>query len=157
VQIWGFTPVDHPKGEETVVRRERATLGCGACTLVMRLLVVASMCLAAHAFILPTPLAPAAERSTPMMRMNAPAALRAVTGAASLMLPGVAAAAETGADALPDDSLIVGFAIFLLLAAGALQLSLGDIVADEAQLPSSVTLINKNKQRRSSFIKGKKD
>merc|ERR1712046_321524 len=71
-------------------------------------------------------------------------------------LPGVAAAADHVADGLPPDSLVVGFALFLLVAAGALQLSLGDIVADEAQLPSSVNLINKNRQRRSNFIKGKK-
>ena len=51
----------------------------------------------------------------------------------------------------------VGFALFLLLCTGLLNLSLCDIAADEAQLPSSVNLINKSRAKRSSFIKGKSD
>lgn len=74
-------------------------------------------------------------------------------GALLAMLPPQAALAAP--DNLPDDSFAVGFALLLVVAIGALQLSLGDIVADEAQLPSSVNLINKNRARRSSFIKGK--
>ena len=35
-----------------------------------------------------------------------------------------------------------------------MQLSLGDIAADEAQLPSSTSLINQGKKMRSTFIKG---
>eukprot|EP00325_Prymnesiales_sp_UTEX-LB-985_P011035 CAMPEP_0174752256 /NCGR_PEP_ID=MMETSP1094-20130205/101650_1 /TAXON_ID=156173 /ORGANISM="Chrysochromulina brevifilum, Strain UTEX LB 985" /LENGTH=108 /DNA_ID=CAMNT_0015957875 /DNA_START=32 /DNA_END=358 /DNA_ORIENTATION=- len=80
-------------------------------------------------------------------------------GTAAWFHPTAALAAET-ATAQPaapvDDSIVVGFALVLFVLIGALQLSLGDIVADEAQLPSSVNLINKSKQRRSSFIKGKK-
>ena len=83
-------------------------------------------------------------------------ALAAGGAAAVSMLPQVASAVETAGGAeLPNDAFVVGFALFLVVAAGALQLSLGDIVADEAQLPSSVNLINKNRQRRSNFIKGK--
>ena len=63
--------------------------------------------------------------------------------------------ASTEIEGVPDDSVVVGFAVFLLICIGALNLSLGDIAADEAQLPSSVNLINKNRARRSSFIKGK--
>ena len=71
-------------------------------------------------------------------------------GALLAMLPrGLACCA----DDLPDDSFAVGFAPGR--GDRPLQLSLGDIVADEAQLPSSVNLINKNRARRSSFIKDK--
>ena len=74
---------------------------------------------------------------------------------AAVIQPGAAvAAAET--DGLPPDSLVVGFAVLLLVLTGLLNLSLGDIIADEAQLPSSTNLINKSRQRRSSFIKGGK-
>jgi hypothetical protein len=74
---------------------------------------------------------------------------------AAVIQPGAAvAAADT--DGLPPDSLVVGFALLLLVLTGLLNLSLGDIIADEAQLPSSTNLINKSRQRRSSFIKGGK-
>ena len=87
-----------------------------------------------------------------------PAAWAAAAGAAlPQMLPSVALAADEAAGVdLPDDRIVVGAAIFLLALTGLLQLSLGDVIGDEAQLPSSTSLINKNKQRRSSFIKGKK-
>ena len=84
----------------------------------------------------------------------------ATAGGAAIaaLQPHVASAVETASGTeLPDDSFVVGFALFLLVGTGLQQLSLGDIVADEAQLPSSVNLINKNKARRSSFIKGKND
>ncbi len=77
------------------------------------------------------------------------------TGAAAmahLVTPAAAHAAEGG---LPDDSLVVGFAVLLLALIGLLNLSLGDIAADEAMLPSSVNLINKNRARKSTFIRGK--
>ena len=48
-------------------------------------------------------------------------------------------------------------ALLLVAAVGALNLSLGDIVEDEANLPSSTNLINANRERRSAFIKGDKD
>ena len=67
-----------------------------------------------------------------------------------------AAVAETGAGMPVDDNLLVGFAFVLLVATGLLQLSLGDIQAEEAQLPSSVSLINKNRQKTNSYIKSKK-
>ena len=54
----------------------------------------------------------------------------------------------------PDyDGILVGVALFLVTCCGLLQLSLGDIAADEAMLPSSANLINKSKKRRSNFIK----
>lgn len=77
-------------------------------------------------------------------------------GAAAALIQPQAAMAEVEG-AVPDDSLVVGFALFLLVCTGLLNLSLGDIAADEAQLPSSVNLINKSRARRSSFIKGGKD
>ena len=75
-------------------------------------------------------------------------------GSAAALLQPHAAMAEVE-NALPDDSLVVGFALFLLVCTGLLNLSLGDIAADEAQLPSSVNLINRSRAKRSSFIKGK--
>ena len=79
-------------------------------------------------------------------------------GAAVALHPLSASAVETASGTeLPNDGFVVAFALFLVVAAGALQLSLGDIVRDEAMLPSSVNLINKNRQRRNSFIKGDKD
>ena len=75
-------------------------------------------------------------------------------GSAAALLQPHAAMAEVE-KALPDDSLVVGFALFLLVCTGLLNLSLGDIAADEAQLPSSVNLINRSRAKRSSFIKGK--
>ena len=58
---------------------------------------------------------------------------------------------------LPDnDFFIVGFAVLLVVLTGLLQLSLGDIQAEEANLPSSVTLINENRKKSNSFIKSKK-
>ena len=80
-------------------------------------------------------------------------AASAFSGAALALFPTAALAA----DDLPDDRIAVGFALLLLVAIGALQLSLGDIVADEAQLPSSINLINKNRNRRSTFIKSDKN
>ena len=55
------------------------------------------------------------------------------------------------------DAVLVGVALLLVAAVGALNLSLGDIVEDEANLPSSTNLINANRERRSAFIKGDKD
>ena len=52
------------------------------------------------------------------------------------------------------DAVLVGVALLLVAAVGALNLSLGDIVEDEANLPSSTNLINANRERRSAFIKG---
>ena len=82
-------------------------------------------------------------------------AAKMVGGGAALLQPHAVLAIESGENGLPDDSLVVGFAVLLLVATGLLNLSLGDIAADEAQLPSSVNLINKNRARRSNFIKGK--
>ena len=55
------------------------------------------------------------------------------------------------------DAVLVGVALLLVGAVGALNLSLGDIVEDEANLPSSTTLINQNRERRSAFIKGDRE
>ena len=55
------------------------------------------------------------------------------------------------------DAVLVGVALLLVAAVGALNLSLGDIVEDEANLPSSTTLINQNRERRSAFIKGDRE
>lgn len=66
-----------------------------------------------------------------------------------------AQAAEVGGPPI-DDRIVVAFALLILGATGALTLSLGDVVGDEAQLPSSVNLINKNRKRRSTFIKSNK-
>ena len=81
-----------------------------------------------------------------------------VVGAAALAHAPAAVLAVDDAvgPALPDDRLVAGFAILLLVLTGLLNLSLGDVIADEAQLPSSTALINKSKAKRSSFIKGKK-
>ena len=49
----------------------------------------------------------------------------------ALLLPGAASAADAAEQGLPPDTLVVGFALFLVVATGALTLSLGDIVADE--------------------------
>jgi hypothetical protein len=67
-----------------------------------------------------------------------------------------AAAAAAAANALPDDRIVVGIALALLVLTLLLNASLGDVIGDEAQLPSSVNLINKSRQRRSDFIKGKR-
>ena len=86
------------------------------------------------------------------------AARTAVGGAAAAVLHVPAAWADEASDAaaaLPDDRIVVGIALFLFLCTLLLNLSLGDVVGDEAQLPSSVNLINKNRARRSAFIKGK--
>ena len=86
-------------------------------------------------------------------------AVTAMGGASALIgMPAasLAAAEDAVGIGLPDDSILVGFAILLLVLTGLLNLSLGDVIADEAQLPSSVNLINKNRARRSTFIKGKK-
>ncbi len=85
-------------------------------------------------------------------------AVTAMRGASALVtMPAASMAADDAVGiGMPDDSFLVGFAILVLLLTGLLNLSLGDVIADEAQLPSSVNLINKNRARRSSFIKGKK-
>lgn len=80
-------------------------------------------------------------------------------GAAAFSLQPAAFADEVIAPsgaALPDDSIAVGIALTLFVLTLLLNASLGDVVGDEAQLPSSVNLINKNRQRRSTFIKGRK-
>ena len=113
--------------------------------------------------------AAAAERFRPVPGRHAGVSLglpRPGPGAARFVAAGVAASwsaqplraeeAAAAASTLPDDRIVVVFALVILVLAGLQQASLGDIVADEAQLPSSVNLINKNRQRRSSFIKGKK-
>jgi hypothetical protein len=65
-----------------------------------------------------------------------------------------AASSSAAAQPLPDDSLLVGAAVVLLILTGLLNLSLGDVVAEEASLPSTSTRINSMKKRRSDFIKG---
>ena len=120
----------------------------------MALLLLAG---ATTSFLTPPSLVGAAR---PLISFGAPMnalAGRAVTtigSAAALLHPHAANALENG-DGVPPDSFVVGFAVLLVVAVGALNLSLGDIAADEAQLPSSVNLINQSRQRRSSFIKGK--
>merc|ERR1712216_756366 len=84
----------------------------------------------------------------------------AVAAAAALLHSDVVYAATSKDNvyaATPDfDGFLIGFAGFLVVATGLLQLSLGDIQAEEANLPSSVSLINKNRQKTNSFIKSKK-
>eukprot|EP00965_Chrysotila_dentata_P245752 6206747-Pleurochrysis_carterae.AAC.10 len=62
--------------------------------------------------------------------------------------------ASTTAAALPNDGFIVGIALVLLVLIGALQFSLGDVVSDEANLPSSTSRINQLRKQRSTFIRG---
>lgn len=85
-----------------------------------------------------------------------PAAARFASGVTALVWEAPAAFAEetSAVTAPPDDTFVVAFALFLFVATLALNASLGDVVGDEAQLPSSVNLINKSRARRSSFIKG---
>jgi|EP00900_Chrysochromulina_parva_P019289 hypothetical protein len=84
----------------------------------------------------------------------------AASGTAAFALQPAAFAADASAaaaaNALPDDRIVVGIALALLVLTLLLNASLGDVIGDEAQLPSSVNLINKSRQRRSDFIKGKR-
>ena len=102
-------------------------------------------------------------QSSPMVAPLHAAGARAASAvvAATVLFHGDLAYAATSADnvyaATPDfDGFLIGFAAFLVVATGLLQLSLGDIQAEEANLPSSVSLINKNRQKTNSFIKSKK-
>ena len=61
--------------------------------------------------------------------------------------------AQQSAAALPPDSYLVAAAVLLLLLTALLNLSLGDVVADEANLPSTSTRINQMKRKRADFIK----
>jgi hypothetical protein len=54
------------------------------------------------------------------------------SGAVALFHAPAAFADDASAVAPPDDTFIVGFAIFLLVCTGLLNLSLGDVIADEA-------------------------
>ncbi|KAL1504172.1 hypothetical protein AB1Y20_010581 [Prymnesium parvum] len=92
-------------------------------------------------------------RGTPCRISCGPAS--AGLSAAVLSLSPAAANAADGSS-LPPDSLLIGVALTLLAATGLLQLSLGDVIADESELPSSTNLINKSRQKRSSFLKKKK-
>ena len=67
----------------------------------------------------------------------------------------VANAVDPASSGLPPDIVPISIALLLLVATGLLQLSLGDIAGDEAQLPSSINLINKSRQKKSSFLKRK--
>ncbi|KAL3924026.1 MAG: hypothetical protein SGPRY_004041 [Prymnesium sp.] len=98
------------------------------------------------------------------LRMPLPSRVRAVASAKPVpcftalacSFPAISAsAAETSSSGLPPDALVIAIAVGLLVATGLLQLSLGDVAGDEAQLPSSVNLINKSRQKRSSFLKKK--
>lgn len=86
------------------------------------------------------------------------AAARASLAPAAAMLAraDMAYAADVATDPPVPDSVVVGVALLLVALTGFLQLSLGDIQAEEANLPSSVSLINKNRQKTNSFIKSKK-
>ena len=97
----------------------------------------------------------------PLSPSHAPVLLRTVAGSiagAVATLHVDAAAAATAAASTPappiDDRFAVGFAFVLVALVGWLQFSLGDVAGDEAMLPSSVNLINKNRQKRSNFLKG---
>lgn len=122
----------------------------------MRSVVSCLLLLAAPAcaLLLPLPRAPPSTR--PSLAAGAVAVRGVASSAAALLLPAAANAADAAPE-LPNDTIPVVIALVLLVATGALQLSLGDVMADEAQLPSSTSLINKNKQRRSTFIQGKKE
>ena len=88
------------------------------------------------------------------------AAARASLAPAAAMLTRADVAYAYVADVATDppipDAVVVGVALLLVGATGFLQLSLGDIQAEEANLPSSVSLINKNRLKTNSFIKSKK-
>lgn len=96
----------------------------------------------------------------PSLLSPASVARFAATGTAAFALQPAAFAADASAaaaaNALPDDRIVVGIALALFVLTLLLNASLGDVVGDEAQLPSSVNLINKSRQRRSDFIKGKR-
>ena len=70
-------------------------------------------------------------------------------------LAGSANAVDPATSGLPPDAVPIGIALTLLVLTGLLQDSLGDVAGDEAQLPSSISLINKSRQKRSSFLKKK--
>lgn len=130
-----------------------------ALALLALLSTVGGLVLTPQTGVRPRAAPPTASRLT--MRHADPLPSRAAA-LAYLAAPGLmavhvdAAVAETGAGMPVDDNLLVGFAFVLVVATGLLQLSLGDIQAEEAQLPSSVSLINKNRQKTNSFIKTKK-
>ena len=84
-----------------------------------------------------------------------PAHTAPAAAAAAVLLHADAAFAATS-DVPDNDIFVVGAALLLVVLTGLLQLSLGDIQAEEARLPSSVSLINKNRQKTNSFIKSKK-
>jgi hypothetical protein len=96
----------------------------------------------------------------PSLLSPASVARFAAAGTAAFALQPAAFAADASAaaaaNALPDDRIVVGIALALFVLTLLLNASLGDVVGDEAQLPSSVNLINKSRQRRSDFIKGKR-
>lgn len=75
---------------------------------------------------------------------------------AAARMNGAAAAADVAFEPPVPDGVVVGVALLLVGACGLLQLSLGDIQAQEAQLPSSVSLINKNRLKNNSFIRSSK-
>lgn len=97
----------------------------------------------------------------PLSPAQAPVLLRAIAGSMAGAVAtfhveacsAATAAASTPAPPPIDDRILVGFAFALVALVGWLQLSLGDVAGDEAMLPSSVSLINKNRQRRSDFLK----
>merc|ERR1711920_1058494 len=69
-------------------------------------------------------------------------------------MPTAVLAEAVASPELPNDSIVVGIALVLLVLTAALNLSLGDVVADEANLPSSTSRINELKRKQSTFIRG---
>jgi len=127
---------------------------------VLLLLLLPSACAAFSA-----PAAVVARRVSPpaLGRFSQPS-LRLPTVAAAqssaAVFAGIASAASAAAERAVianelDDRFVVGFALFVLIATGLLNLSLGDVAGDEAMLPSSTSNINDLRKRRSSFLKSR--
>mmetsp|Transcript_26950 Transcript_26950/g.75693 ORF Transcript_26950/g.75693 Transcript_26950/m.75693 type:complete len:131 (+) Transcript_26950:24-416(+) len=122
-----------------------------------RLLFLPALCAA-----LSTPPTGRGSPSAPLLsKATLPAQLPALPARLSAAL---LSAAATSASAAPergaienqlDDRLVVGFALVVLVATALLNLSLGDVVADEANLPSSSARINDLRQKRSDFLRSR--
>ena len=125
------------------------------------LLVLAALASAAALRVAPAPVrAPPAPARAPALREAARrAAGGALAGATLLTVPATALAEASesyAAPELPPPYLPVAFAIFLLAAAGALQLSLGDVMLEEAQLGTeSGVKARREMERRQGYFRNK--
>ena len=106
--------------------------------------------------LLPALVLPSAPLRPPLRQFSQPVAAASPLPGPKMSLLESTIALVADEPPIPD-AVLVGVALLLVAAVGALNLSLGDIVEDEANLPSSTNLINANRERRSAFIKGDKD